>query len=65
MDHNAVMPVKLKPAAPWSQVKHSTTEPLRSSIPKDDSSQQKPNNVFTGTFLLSKQNLCFERKNLQ
>ena len=29
-DHNAVTPVRLKPAAPPSQVKHSTTEPLRS-----------------------------------
>ena len=29
-DHNAVMPVRLKPAAPQSQVKHPTTEPLRS-----------------------------------
>ena len=29
-DHNAVMPVRLEPAAPWSRVKHSTTEPLRS-----------------------------------
>ena len=28
--HNAVMPVKLKPATPRSRVKHSTTEPLRS-----------------------------------
>ena len=27
--HNAVAPVRLKPAAPRSQVKHSTTEPLR------------------------------------
>ena len=26
--HNAVMRVRLKPAAPWSRVKHSTTEPL-------------------------------------
>ena len=26
----AVMPVRLEPAAPRSQVKHSTTEPLRS-----------------------------------
>ena len=25
-------PVKLKPAAPWSRVKHSTTEPLPSPI---------------------------------
>ena len=24
------MPVRLEPAAPWSEVKHSTTEPLRS-----------------------------------
>ena len=29
-DHNAVTPVKLEPAAPRSQVKHSTTEPLHS-----------------------------------
>ena len=29
-DHNAVTPVRLKPAAPWSRVKHSTTEALRS-----------------------------------
>ena len=28
--HNAVTSVKLEPAAPRSQVKHSTTEPLRS-----------------------------------
>ena len=28
--HKAVMPVRLEPAAPRSQVKHSTTEPLRS-----------------------------------
>ena len=29
-DHKAVTLVRLKPAAPWSRVKHSTTEPLRS-----------------------------------
>ena len=28
--HNAVTPVRLKPAAPHSRVKHSTTEPRRS-----------------------------------
>ena len=28
--HNTVMPVRLEPATPWSQVKYSTTEPLRS-----------------------------------
>ena len=28
--HNAVTPVRLEPAAPQSQVKHSTTEPLPS-----------------------------------
>ena len=28
--HNAVTPVRLKPASPRSRVKHSTTEPLRS-----------------------------------
>ena len=27
-DHNAVTPMSLKPAAPRSRVKHSTTEPL-------------------------------------
>ena len=32
--HKAVKPVRLKPAAPWSSVKHSTTEPLRSPQPK-------------------------------
>ena len=32
-DHNAVTPVRLKPAAPPSRVKHSTTEPLRSLDP--------------------------------
>ena len=26
--HNAMMPVRLEPTALWSQVKHSTTEPL-------------------------------------
>ena len=30
--HNAVTPVRLKPATPWSRVKHSTTEPLRSLL---------------------------------
>ena len=30
-DHNAVTPVRFKPAVPRSRVKHSTTEPLRSS----------------------------------
>ena len=29
-DQNAVAPVRLEPAAPWSRVKHSTTEPLHS-----------------------------------
>ena len=29
-DHNAVTPVRLEPAALWSRVKGSTTEPLRS-----------------------------------
>ena len=29
-DHNAVTPVRLEPAALWSSVKHSTTEPLHS-----------------------------------
>ena len=28
--HNVVMPLRLEPAIPWSRVKHSTTEPLRS-----------------------------------
>ena len=27
-------PVRLEPASPWSQVKHSTTEPLRSLLRK-------------------------------
>ena len=30
--HNTVVTVRLEPAAPWSQVKHSTTEPLRSHM---------------------------------
>ena len=29
-EHNAVTPVKHKPADPWSRVKHSSTEPLHS-----------------------------------
>ena len=29
-DHNAVTPVRLKPTALWSRVKHSTTGPLGS-----------------------------------
>ena len=33
--HNAVMPVSLKPAAPRSRVKHSTTEPLHQQITED------------------------------
>ena len=28
--HNSVTSVRLEPATPWSQVKHSTTEPLHS-----------------------------------
>ena len=31
-DHNAVMALRLEPAALRSRVKHSTTEPLRSPI---------------------------------
>ena len=31
-DHNAVTPVRLKPVAPRSGVKHSTTEPLRTKV---------------------------------
>ena len=34
--HNAVRPVRLKPAAPRSWVKHFTTEPLRSQLAWDD-----------------------------
>ena len=30
--NNAVTPVRLEPATPQSQVKHSTTEPLRSLL---------------------------------
>ena len=30
--HNTVVPVRLEPAAPRSQVKHCTTEPLRSLV---------------------------------
>ena len=30
--HNTVTPVRLKPAAPLSRVKHSTTEPLGSLV---------------------------------
>ena len=30
--YNPVTPVRLIPAAPWSRVKHSTNEPLRSHI---------------------------------
>ena len=29
-DHNTMTPVRLESAAPWSRVKHSTSEPLRS-----------------------------------
>ena len=31
---NAVTPVKLEPAAPWSPIKHSTIEPLQSLLTK-------------------------------
>ena len=34
--HNAVTPVSPKPAAPWSRVKHSTTEPLHQQITEED-----------------------------
>ena len=30
--HNTVTRVRLEPAAPWSRVKHSTTEPLCSPL---------------------------------
>ena len=30
--HNAVAPMRLEPATPLSQVKHSTTEQLRSRV---------------------------------
>ena len=30
--HNTVTPVRVKPAAHWSRVKHSTTEPLHSCV---------------------------------
>ena len=33
--HNAVTPVRLKPVAPQSPVKHSTTEPLCSLMKND------------------------------
>ena len=33
--HNRVTPVRLEPTAAQSQVKHSTTEPLRSQMPFD------------------------------
>ena len=34
--HNTVTPVKLKPVAPQSRVKHSITEPLRSLEDKEN-----------------------------
>ena len=42
-DHNAVTPLRLEPATPWSQVKLSTTEPLR-SLKKNENveSETKP-----------------------
>ena len=40
-NHNAVTPVRLEPAASRSQVKHSTTEQLRSPI----LSLETPNDV--------------------
>ena len=36
MDHNAVTPVRLKPAAPQSQVQHSTTEFYLNSVDPDE-----------------------------
>ena len=44
--HNAVTPVRLEHAAPWSQVKHSTTEPLRSSLSTNESLGS--NHLLTG-----------------
>ena len=40
-NYNAVTPVRLEPAALRSQVKHSTTEPLRSQVPRYGSGQAK------------------------
>ena len=36
--HNAVMLVRLKPSAPQSRVKHSTTEPLHEGLQKSTDS---------------------------
>ena len=36
-------PVRLEPAAPWSRVKHSTTEPLRSQFVSKIELKSEPN----------------------
>ena len=42
MDHNAVTPVRLKPAASQFWGKHSTTEPLRDQDHLNNLSFQRP-----------------------
>ena len=44
--HNAVKPVRPEPAAPQSQVKHSTTEPLCSHDYDDDYDDELKFNVI-------------------
>ena len=45
LGQNAVTPARLEPAAPQSQVKHSTTRPLRSLLLQD-----KVNLALSGDF---------------
>ena len=52
-DHNAVTPVKLKPADPRSQVKNSTTEPLRKGILHSYMMQNGSGNYDIDPFLAS------------
>ena len=57
-DHNTVTPVRLESAAPGSQVKHSTTEPLPSIVGSSDSDSDRnipkhfTNNPLSNVWLL-------------
>ena len=46
------MPVRLEPAALWSRVKHSTTEPLRSGKYKNHFESLNVNLLYNNGFLL-------------
>ena len=61
--HNAVMPVRLQPAAPWSRVKHSTIESLHPPyfgfLIKISTESYKSNMVFMIAYIPIFDDVCF------